>query len=518
MGIVVLLAVWADLHGQETQQIVVDNSDKLLIQKRNGEEIRKLLGNVRLRQETTTMFCDSAYLYPKRNEVEAMSRVRINYADSVDILADRLAYNGNTEIARLFDNVVMTHEDQRLETDRLTYFRNQSMGRYTEGGKLTDPENTLTSQIGEYFTKRDEALFYKDVVLVNEDYTLATDTLRYNTDTKTAFFNCPTRIVTTDQEKMYAEDGFFETEEKNVFLYGNPWFEDSTYKMKADTIYYDDRTGVGKGVCAVELNAKDSTLDVVGEKCDLYEREDRVVVSDHAYVLYKMEEDSLVIFADTLEAIDDSTDGRRTLEAWYNVRLYMRDLQSIADSIKYDRIDSIFTFMKDPVLWSAENQLSGDTVRLFMADGYADSLAVIGSAFVIQQEDSLFFNQAKGKKMFARLDSAGINWIRTEGNSESMYLVKDGGAYVGLNHSFSSALEVFLADNKAQKIIFFQQPEATFYPIHEVWFKTNQLEDFNWQPQKRPVKYIGAGPEQGDRPVTEKSAASKPAKEKEQKN
>ncbi|HHG83977.1 MAG TPA: hypothetical protein ENJ82_04445, partial [Bacteroidetes bacterium] len=69
--------------------------------------IRKLIGNVHLRQDTTDMYCDSAYQYIDSNFVVAYSNVHIVMAGGKRTIdADRLTYDGESKILDMFDNIV----------------------------------------------------------------------------------------------------------------------------------------------------------------------------------------------------------------------------------------------------------------------------------------------------------------------------------------------------------------------------------------------------------------------------
>src|SRR5690348_16344013 len=71
-----------------------------------GEKIQRAIGNVVFNQNTTTIYCDSAYFYKDKNAVSAFGRIRITEGDSVTITGSSLEYDGNTKHAKLRRNVV----------------------------------------------------------------------------------------------------------------------------------------------------------------------------------------------------------------------------------------------------------------------------------------------------------------------------------------------------------------------------------------------------------------------------
>jgi len=74
-------------------------------------------------------------------------------------------------------------------------------------------------------------------------------------------------------------------------------------------------------------------------------------------------------------------------------------------------------------------------------------------------------------------------------NCESMYFLKDQEKLIGMNQARCAVLEMLLKNNKPAKVIFREKPEATFYPIYEVYFNNNRLSGFDWRSKDRPSSY-----------------------------
>lgn len=101
LGALALLAILLTLPGttaRAQKRVQLEHADKLKgARSADGERFDRLLGNVVLIQNRTTIYCDSAYLYKKRNFVEAFGKVRITEGDSVTITGRKLEYDGNTK-------------------------------------------------------------------------------------------------------------------------------------------------------------------------------------------------------------------------------------------------------------------------------------------------------------------------------------------------------------------------------------------------------------------------------------
>ena len=95
------------------------------------ERYERLIGNVVFIQNNTTIYCDSAHFYKKKNSIEAYGRVHIVEGDSVDITGSLLEYDGNTKKAKLRKNVVFTKlATATLYTDYLDFSRPNNLAYY----------------------------------------------------------------------------------------------------------------------------------------------------------------------------------------------------------------------------------------------------------------------------------------------------------------------------------------------------------------------------------------------------
>jgi len=472
-----------------TQVIEVLNTDVLSIEKNGDELLRKLIGNVQFRQDTVLMYCDSAYHFPDENRIEAMSRVRIVLSPQRTLSADRITYDGNTKVAELYNNIRLVDSATVLTTNRMTYYRADGYMRYFGGGTLMNDSNVLVSQQGYYYTRTREALFRYDVVLTSPDYRLLADSLRYNTRTETAKFLCPTQITGKDSVYMTCADGWYATHRKELYLHGLPYFRDSTYEVAADTLYYNDSTGLGRAVCNVFMTTRDTTLAIAGDYAVFDKTAKTSLITENPYLIQRDPKDTLLVFADTLFVVEDTANNNRKLRAYHNVRITLRDARALADSVVYDRQDSVFRLYKGPILWSAANQLTGDTIYMYLKNKEIDSLVVLSNAFAASEEAPQHFNQLKGRRMQAKFRDRKLLWLLIVGNSESLYFAKEDSAFVGVNHSFSSSLRAYFKDNKPSKVYFLAQPTATYSPYFMIAADPTKLEGFAWRVAEQPIRY-----------------------------
>jgi hypothetical protein len=205
---------------------------------------------------------------------------------------------------------------------------------------------------------------------------------------------------------------------------------------------------------------------------------------------------------DSLTAIQpDSTLGPApmdTLEftvfrAYHNVTFFMNDLQGKADSLVYFYDDSIITLHDDPILWSDVNQLTGDTIKIWMKNDQVDSMWVGADGFLASKEDTVGYNQIKGKELRVKFRNNELSRMNVIGNSESIYFARNDDdttriTYQGMNKALAQKMVMHFEDNEPVKIVFLSQPEGKFIPFFMTIGQENKLDGLDWRIEEKPEK------------------------------
>jgi lipopolysaccharide export system protein LptA len=456
--------------------------------KRNGEKVQRLIDRVVFTQKTTTIYCDSAFFYRKSNSMEAFGRVRI-VDDSVTITSRELYYDGNSRQAKLRKNVVYTKGFNRLTTDNLDYDMDAEISHYFGGGKLQDTTNTLTSNIGYFYAQQNYATFTKNVVLVAPNYTLKSQQLRYDTRTKIATTPAETEIITENgQTTLYADGGEFRTQlDQSLFVDGK--VETPNNYLEGDDLFFDQKTKYYKAVGHVKLIAKDKDVIITGDEG--YNDESRMLSKIYGNPVMKriMENDTLYISADTLVYIESDIDSLKRILAYSNVKLFKSNLQGLSDSASYFLSDSLIYMYHDPILWSKNSQVEGDTIRIEIQKGTIHKMFLKRNAFLSSQDTILNFNQIKGRNMTARFFKGNIHEVDVNGNGEVIYyaLAEGDSLTMGLNRILCSNLKLRFEKRNIKNISAYVKPEARFIPPHEFTDQLQKLDGFSWRGSLRPT-------------------------------
>lgn len=444
-----------------------------------------LRGDVRFRQDSAYMFCDSAYFYEGTNSLDAFGNVRMEQGDTLFVYGDVLYYDGNSGMARLRDNVRMINRDVTLTTDSMNYDRNINIGYFFDGGVITDLENRLSSVYGEYSPDTKYAIFEDNVELENPKYTLYSDTLRYNTGTGIADILGESTIV-SDSNVIYSDLGWYDTRNDLAMLLNRSRLVSKAQMLTGDTIYYNRKSGYGEVFGNMFMN--DSVRKVILEGNYGYYNE----LTEYAFVtqipqaIEYSTEDSLYLHADTLKSA--VIDKQRQLEAYHGVRFYRTDAQGVCDSLKYSTLDSTLVMYRNPVLWNLDYQIFGDTIFITMNDSTIKHAVVKDFAFLAQFKEDQYYDQLTGKVMNAWFENGELTKMQMDGNVQTIFYPEESDkSLIGLNKAESSYMNAFFRERKLDKLSMWPKVTGSLTPIPKLTPELLYLPTFHWYSELRPL-------------------------------
>ncbi len=482
-----LLSLPGIINAQQIRKIEILNADITEFDNELGNQASRLLGNVRFQHEDMMMSCDSAHYYPETNTLDAFSNVHIWREDTLQLFGNFLRYTGNNRMAAIRGDVKLIDKETTLTTQFIDYDLNSDMGYYWNGGDIMNGNNHLCSNLGSYYA-RDKMFFFKDsVVITNPDYIMYSDTLKYNTVTEIAYFLGPTNIV-SNENLIYCENGWYDTRQNISRFSRNASLVTGTRTLSGDSLYYERETGFGEAVSNVELFDTEQQMILRGNYARYNEKTAYAMLTDRALMIQIEKEDSLFVHADTIKSVEDSIPDFRIIKAYYHVKIFRHDIQGKCDSLVYTDVDSAFRFYGEPVLWSEENQLTSEYMTIFTKERKLSKIILENMAFIASAEDSGQYNQIKGRDMYGYFENNELVRIDVNGNGETLYYARDMGVIIGANKAAGSNMVIFLKDRKFDRILFVNQPDATFYPIEKLPEETRFFQHFTWYGEYRPLK------------------------------
>ncbi len=470
---------------KDTSEIEIKSADYLEIIQKKNVNINRLVNNVILIQKDLTLYCDSALLFKSSNIAKVYGHVHFNQADSIHAYGDSAIYDGDTKTAKLYNNVKLTDNSTTLTTNNLSYNMSTKVATYVNGGTVTDGEAVLTSEFGYYYANTSDAYFKKNVVLKHPEYGLEADTLQYNTNKEIAYFHGPTTIF-NKESTVYCENGYYESATGIAVFHENVQLDNPPQILKADSIYYNRETGIGKAFRNIVFRDTVQNALQYSNFAEYDEIHNTIFSTGGSIAGYIIDEDTLFIGGDSIRTSTDSL-KRRTMLVFHNVKIFKSDLQGRCDSLSYADADSIIRMYGAPIMWSDSTQFVADTIYMLIQNKALTEIQMYSNGFIVNEDDSLIYNQIKGRNIFGYFVDDELKRINAIGNGESVYFGKDdAGNYIGVNKMLCSEILIYLNNKKFHRITFKNTPTSEFHPMQKIIVTDFELKDFKWEYGDRP--------------------------------
>lgn len=465
------------------------HADNLEYDQFTNPDAQRLSGDVEFLHKDLRMFCDSAVLFLSTNSFEAFGSIKIEQEDTVSLLGEYLYYDGNTQIAEVRYNVEMRHRESLLLTDSLNFDRLESKGYFFEGGTLIDGENILTSDWGEYYTSTRKSSFNYNVILESPQYRLISDTLNYDLQTKWADVSGPSEIR-SGKSIIKTQKGYYNTETQKAELFERSQYYNGGKSVVGDSVYYDKLNGIATAYNNIIYEDTISKHILLGDYCYYNEILGDAIVTKNALAKeYSSSTDTLFVHADTLKlhTYNIDTDSLyRTIHGYYHVRAYRDDIQAVCDSLSFNSQDKRMTMYKDPIVWSEARQILGEEINVFLNDSTIDSIYVERQALLVEQVDSLHYNQVSGQEMHSYFKNGEMRENQVVGNVQIIfYPLENDSTVLYHNYTETSKMSMFMQNRKLYKI-WAPASQGYFYPIGTAPRERTILENFAWFDYIRP--------------------------------
>ena len=438
-----------------------------------------------LEHEGATLRSKKAYVYQDENKAEAIGDVFINQGDTITQSSSYVNYDANTKKAKSWGNVELKDPTMTLTTDTLHFDREKQMIYYYHHGKIKDSINTLKSKVGKYYLSENKFQATTNVEVVNKDNKLTSNHLDYYTNTGIAEIFGES-IIKGDESTIYTSRGIYNSTTGISHLLNSSEIIYKDRNIKGDSIYYNKNKNYASITNNITVTDTINNSILKGNYAEYYQLKDSVYITDKAYAISIIEKDSMFIHGDKLMVTGKP--DKRIIRAFSHVKFFKSDLKGKCDSLNFNQELGITKMLRRPVLWTEDNQITGDTIHLISnpETEKLDSLKVINNAFMIKQ-DSAGYSQTKGKNILGKFIKNDLKNVLVNGNGEVInYMRNDKNELVGILKMRCSNILLELNDKKIESIQFKTKPEGKTYPLSQLDESERLLEGFIWRVNERP--------------------------------
>lgn len=442
---------------------------------------------VQFQHQGIDVWCNMAIYYQEQNVVKAFGDVYLQQGDSIKMNSAYIEYNGNTKQAVAREKVSLRNETTTLTTEELFFDRNIQEVFYNSFGTVTDQDNVLTSQRGRYLLEPKKYQFVSEVIITNPEFNVSSQELDYYTDSRNAYLYGPTTIIGEDYV-MYCERGFYDTKIEQGYGVKNTRIDYDQKIIKGDSVFFDKQKQFAASTNNIHILDTVNNGIVQGHYAEVWKAQDSMFVTKKAVAISLVDNDSMFIHGDKLMVT--GKEGERVIRAFNNARFYKSDLSGKCDSIHSSQKTGITQLIKRPILWSGENQMTGDSIHLIsnLETEKLDSLKVINNAFIIEK-DTLGdgYNQTKGKNLYGKFRDNRLYEVDIVQNTEVIYhIYDDSNVLTGINKTICSAINItFDKDQKIEEITFIQDADGEITPEEDLPTNARRLLGFVWYGEER---------------------------------
>jgi len=469
------------ISAQQPKQIIIEHSD---FGDRNQIEIPDaalLTGNVRINHDGVIITCNKAYYFQKENYVKLFGDVQMVQGDTLYLNSQYAEYSGNAKQAFATGKPVMRSPDMTLTTDTINFDRNKQEAYYNSFGRIVNKENTLTSNSGRYYATQKKSQFLTTVTITNPQYTIKSDHLDYYHTSGHAYLFGPSTI-TGKENFIYTEKGFYNSKKNVGHFLRKSYIRYDDRLIEGDSLYYDRNMEFASATNNVKITDTINKGIIKGHYGEVYKLKDSMFVTKRAVAINLVENDSVYIHGKRLMITGKK--GNQIIRAFDNARFYKTDMSGKCDSIHSSTKDALTKLIGRPVIWNAENQMTGDVIHLIgnNATEKLDSLKVLNNAFLVSK-DSLGkgYNQVKGQNLYGKFRDNKLYEVDIVKNTEVIYYVYDDLVLTGIEKKKSSSINITLEDNKINTMTSFKSIDSDLYPETELPENARKLRGFIWR-------------------------------------
>ncbi len=481
-----IISITPHLLAQAPKKIVVEHSDFFAVNQIEAPDAALLTGNVRMIHDGVVMTCNKAYYFEKENYIKAFGNVQLVQGDTLFLNSKYAEYSGNAKKAFATGNAVMSSPDATLATDTINFDRNTQEVFYNTNGTIVNKENTLKSKSGRYYVTQKKFQFLTAVTITNPTYVIKSNHLDYYSNSGHSYLLGPSTI-TSKANYIYTEKGFYDTKKNLAHFLNKSYIKYDDRLIRGDSLYYDRNKEFASATRNVKITDSINRGIVKGHYAEVYKKQDSMFVTKRAVAVNFVENDSVYIHGKKLMVT--GKEGNRIIRAFNNVRFYKTDMSGKCDSIHSSTKTALTKLIGNPILWNAENQITGDIMHL-IGDSKTeklDSLKVLNNTFIVSKDTlGTGFNQVKGQDLYGKFKDGKLHDVDIIKNTEVIYYMRnDDKELIGINKNKSSKINIIFDKNAIETITFFKEVDGDIFPEKDLPENGRKLKGLVWRGDER---------------------------------
>jgi lipopolysaccharide export system protein LptA len=337
------------------------------------------------------------------------------------------------------------------------------------------------------------AWLFGRVRVVRDSVTLTSTEGLYFGDERRAEMSKGVRLI-RGRMNLTAQYGEYWTSERRAYFRGDVFVVDSASSTRSDFLTYYENEGKSVAVGNVRVDNPENDLTVLGDSLLYFERQRYTVVPRNPRLmqvdtLSSGLVDTLIVSGLYMEAFQDSVER---FVAQGRVEMARSDFAARCGEATYIRGLGRIIMRHQPVVWHAENQVTGDSVVITTNRRKLDQVFVRGRSMAASRADTAYrtrFDQLSAREITLRFTNGKISQIDADRNATSLYYLFDGAQPNGVNRSSGDRIVMGFTDGKIDQIRVLGGVEGKYFPETMIANRENEynLEGFRWITD-RPIR------------------------------
>ena len=446
----------------------------------NARELFTFGGNVNMYTDSVFVRADSLHYLSDINKAEFVSPIDF-WKDDNMLSASGGWYNRPDNVFFFAGDVQALTRDQESWSDTLFFYRatNDVLMR----GRVQIQDSTRsTAAVSDY-------LFYKDTlsrVTLRDNAAVAMWSENKEGQVDTTYFGADTLVYNALRRCDIDAAEVSAAEERLKTINGDPVAE---FRRRAaeQAAKAKEEAARQNGAVPVPAGPKSESIAPVpapAPQVDSSSSAGAVAPADSL-----ASPDSLASAADSLASVPPPDTSRvGFLLGVGNVKVFRSDIQVRCDSVRFNELDSIARFYKDPIIWNeGRRQYSSDSLFVLVKSRGVDRASLMSNAFIAVDEDSLHYDQIKSSEVMAYFDAdTQLRRFDALGGVTALFYLKENETLATVNKVEARMLSAILKGGDVDRIHYFDSPKNDAYPIAQMSKVDQSLKGFVWKPELRP--------------------------------
>ena len=474
-----------------TGEVILDsrgkrlNTDQLLYDL--NEERATFTTGGKLVDEISTL--DALYGTYDVNIEEALFRHNVQYQDtSILVVTDSILYDYQLSMIKFLGPTNIYQDSTTIYNEAGVYDTKIDKAVLSENVQISTQERLIKAGLLVYDGKADTYDMYLDPVILEPDGSEARgDSISYNARTEILQLLTNASYLSDDQD-VQADEIVYDLKNDTYTTTGRSQVADEGSTIEADTIL---KTDDGQTFAMGELVILQDTASGSTILCQAIESTENghkaYSIGGQPLLIYELgDSDSLLLRADTLFTVQ--TDTTDFFIADGDVTIKKGPISGRSDELIYDKIDSLITMYRDPIMWSDSTQLTADTIVMTMVDDNIESLDLVSNAFIVEQDSDNAYNQVNGDRIDCSIAGQVLENATVVSSAQMIYFIRDENQELkGVNKTQSSSMFFLFADNEIKSVKFYRNPssEITEYELG-LDLSSFIFNGFSWRLNEKP--------------------------------